>query len=131
MGKLTEGQRTRRRAPARSGSNARRFHSAQLALELLDLVAEAGRGLELQLRGGRVHLVTELADQRHEVAPGLAPGTRRRLACPLGGRAGAGGQAGDRGLAAGLLTPAAADQLLGVGVLPDDRVEDVGDLLAQ
>src|ERR1700722_18050580 len=120
-----------RRGSGHSRSNPGRFHSAQLALEFLDLVAEPGRGLELKLRGGRVHLLAQLADERHQVAARLAPGTRRRLAGALGGCPGAGGQTGDRGLAAGLLTAAAADQFLGVGVLADDRVEDVGDLLAQ
>src|SRR5580693_5953002 len=54
-------------APA-GGSDAGRLHAAQLALELLDLVPDPGRHLELELRRGRVHLLGELADQRDEVA---------------------------------------------------------------
>src|SRR5690348_3065649 len=59
--------------------DARCLHPAEFAFEFLDLVAEAGRGLELELRGGRVHLLGELADQRHQVTAGLAPGAGRRL----------------------------------------------------
>src|SRR5690606_672821 len=48
----------------------------------------------------------------------------------LGVTAGLAGQTGHGGLATALAATAAED-LLGVGVLPDDLVEDVGDLLAQ
>ena len=118
------------------GSDAGGVHAAELGLELADLVAEAGGQLELQLRGGGVHLLGQLGDQPDELAAGRA-GFLGRLAS--GGalarlrrdRAGARGQARYRRLAAGLLAPAAADQqLLGVGVLADDLVQDVGDLLA-
>ena len=49
-------------------------HAAQLVLEVADLVAEAGRDLELQLGGGRVHLLGELGDQPDELAAGGAAG---------------------------------------------------------
>ena len=42
-------------------------HPAQLALEVGDLVAVAGRELERQLGGGGVHRVGEVVDQRGEV----------------------------------------------------------------
>ena len=40
------------------------LHAAELVLEIPDLVAEAGRDLELELGGGGVHLLGQLADQR-------------------------------------------------------------------
>src|ERR1700678_4278012 len=106
-----------------------RLHSSQLVLELLDLVADSGRDLELKLRRGGVHLVGQLLDDRDQVAAGRgadsypAPGSGRGLV-PRG-------QSRHRGLAAGLLPPAPAEQLLGVGVLAVDLIEDVGDPLAQ
>ena len=54
-----------------------RLHAAQLALELLDLVADAGGRLELQLRGGRVHLLGELLISATRSPRCLAPGQRR------------------------------------------------------
>src|SRR6516225_3664770 len=116
------------------GSNARRLHAAEFVLQFLDLVPEPGRDLELQLRRGGVHLVGELLDERHQVAACRAPGRRGfadRPARATGGGAGPGGQAGDRRLAPGLLAAGAADQLLGIGVLADDLVQDVRDALAQ
>src|SRR5580693_3302470 len=93
-------------------------HAAQFMLEDADLVAEAGRDLELQLGGGRVHLLGELADQPDELAAGGAAG-RAGLGMRDGLDRGAGParQTRDRRLAARLLPAAAADQLLSVGVL--------------
>ena len=42
----------------------------KLAAEVLDLVAEPGGHLELQLGRGGVHLLGELPDQRDQVAAG-------------------------------------------------------------
>jgi hypothetical protein len=53
------------------------LHAAEFVLEFLDLVADAGGDLELQLGRGGVHLVGELADQCDEVAAGLATALRR------------------------------------------------------
>src|SRR5258708_1480584 len=52
-----------------------RLHSPELTLEVLDLVADPGGDLELQLSGGHVHLLGELLDERDEVA------ARRAAAC--------------------------------------------------
>ena len=46
-------------------------------LELLDLVADAGRHLELQLCRREVHLLGELGDQADQVSPGDAAALRR------------------------------------------------------
>src|SRR6185437_9610870 len=67
----------------RGRSDARGLHAAQLVLELFDLVPDPGRYLELELRGGYVHLVGELGYQRDQVTAGrpatgfLARGTGR------------------------------------------------------
>src|SRR5262249_37034816 len=112
-----------------SDSDPRGLHAAQLVLELLDLVADAGGDLELQLRRCGVHLLGELGDQADEVAPGhaLAAG----LTCAGGRKPGAGRHPWHRRLPPALLPAAASEQLLGVGVLADQLVEDVGDPLAQ
>ena len=58
---------------------------AQLLLELVHLVAQPGGQLELQVRGGRVHLVGQLLDQVGEVArPACRRGRRRAARPPLG-----------------------------------------------
>src|SRR5215831_9728750 len=44
------------------------LHAAQFVLELLDLVPQPRRDLELKLGGGDVHLLGELLDERHQVA---------------------------------------------------------------
>ena len=95
-------------------------HAAQLLLQLADLVAQPGGELELQLGGGRVHLVGELLDQVGEVGRGHAGQLGGVLAGVLRP------QAGHRRLAAGLLPAAAAEQLLGVGVLAGEQLGDVG-----
>ena len=62
-------------------SDAGGVHAAQFVLEVPDLVAEPGRDFELQLGGGRVHLLGELGDQPDELAAGgAAPGAG--LGCP-------------------------------------------------
>src|SRR3954454_18208457 len=101
-------------------------HAAQLLLELTDLIAQPRSQLELQLSGGGVHLVGQLLDEIGELRARpagqvlcvLANAARRRRA-----RHGC--------LPAALLPATPADQLAGVGLLPGDRVEDVGDPLAQ
>ena len=45
-------------------------HGSQLLLEVADLVAQARRKLELELFGGRVHLVGKLADQIGQILRG-------------------------------------------------------------
>ena len=103
-------------------------HPAELLLQLGDLVAQPGGQLELQLGRRRVHLVGELLDQvgqvRRAASRRARPRARPTLAAPRR-------QARHRRLAAGLLAPAATEQLLGVGVLAGEQVGDVGDLLAQ
>src|SRR6201986_1212624 len=116
------------------GSDAGGLHAAELVFELADLVAEAGGDLELELGGGRVHLLGELLDQFDQVLAGGAAalaeeGLADTGAGGPGARRGAGRQARSRRLAAALLAPGAADELVGVGVLADQLVEDVGDPL--
>ena len=55
--------------PAAGSPDACRVHPSELLLELGDLVAEPGRELELQLGGGRPHLVVELLDQVGQRGP--------------------------------------------------------------
>ena len=43
-------------------------HGAQLLLEVLDLVAQPGGELEVEVLGGGVHLLGELVDEFGEVA---------------------------------------------------------------
>src|SRR5215831_8222815 len=121
--------------PAASPLDAGGLHAAEFVFEVLDLIPDSGGDLELQLGRGGMHLVGELPDQRDQVAPGLA--------AAFGSRTGRTGRAGrgrlarprrkprHRRLAPALLAPPTAEELLGVGVLPDQLVEDVGDPLAQ
>src|SRR6266702_6461803 len=113
-------------------SDARRLHAAQLVLELLDLVPDAGGDLELQFRCGQVHLLGEFGNEGDEVPTGL-PATLAWLpACPCPrGQARAGREPRDRRLSPALLPPAAPEELLGVGILTDQLVEDVRDPLPQ
>ena len=60
-------------------SDAGGVHAAQLVLQIADLIAEAGRDLELKLSGSRVHLLGELGDQPDELAAQRA-GHRRLTA---------------------------------------------------
>src|ERR1700759_2058993 len=112
------------------GSDAGGLHAAELVFELADLVAEADGDLELELGGGRVHLLGELLDQLDEVVAGGTAAFAGEVFTDAGtGRAGGGAsfgrQAGHRGLAAALLTSGSADELVGVGVLADQLVQDV------
>ena len=89
-------------------------HLAQLLLQVSDLVADAGRELEVQVAGRLVHLGGELLDQPGEV------GGRHRLgpAGPEGDVGGCRATAAATAVAlAARLRPAGAEQLLGVGVL--------------
>src|SRR5215831_6426910 len=61
------------------------LHAAQFVLELLDLVPQPRRDLELQLGGGGVHLVGELLDERHQVAARRARVSRGRQGAGSGG----------------------------------------------
>src|ERR1017187_7274686 len=103
------------------------LHAAQFVFQVLDLVADPGGYLELQLGSGGVHLLAELLDQSDQVHARLTAAHRRGP----GGGTRPGGQPGDGCLAAALLTPAAADELRGVRVLADQLIQDVGDPLAQ
>src|SRR5690606_6819374 len=96
-------------------------HLPQLLLEVGDLVPQPGRELELELLGGRVHLVAEVLDELGEVRGG----------CPT--EALARRRPGRGGLAPALLALAVAalEQLLGVDVLAGEHVGDVPDALAQ
>ena len=99
-------------------------HGAQLLLEVLDLVAQPGGELEVEVLGGGVHLLGELVDELDEVVlcrPGelLAHGG-------LGGVLASGPH---RGV---LMAPVATGQEVGgIDVLAGEHVGDVGDLLAQ
>src|SRR4051794_12393066 len=73
-----------------------------------------------------MHLVGELLDQMSELRPGQA-GEIARVRTGTTTRR----QPGHRRLAPTLLPATAADELAGVSVLASDRVEDVGDALAQ
>src|SRR3954447_18413830 len=97
-----------RSSTARRSADAGLSHGVELALEVLDLVADPGRVLEAEVPGGLVHLLLEGLDQALELLrrhlgvlalPAL-PGRRR-------------------------LPPAPAAHALGL-----HRQEDVGDLLA-
>src|ERR1700722_10894170 len=83
-----------RPATRRERSDAGGVHAAQLVLQVADLVAEAGRDLELKLSGGRVHLLGELSDQPDQLAAGRAAGRPA-----LGGRGGLDGRTGPAGQA--------------------------------
>src|SRR5262249_44429904 len=114
-----------------SASDPGGLHAAELVLEVLDLVPDPGGDLELQLRGGRVLLLGELTDRRDRVSAALAARRRAPAGRLVGGLPGPRGEPGHRRLAAALLPSAPAEQLLGVGVFPDELVEDVRDALAQ
>src|SRR5580693_3357799 len=118
------------------GSDAGRLHAPQLVLELTDLVPQPGRHLELQLGRGHVHLLGELLDQLDQVVASRATALAGQvLAHPGTGGPGRGASPGRqsryRRLAPALLPPGTPDELVGVGVLADQLVQDVGDLLAQ
>src|SRR5687767_14497747 len=70
--------------PASQLPDADGVHPSELLLELVDLVAQAGGELEVQLAGGVVHLVRELLDQGREVRPRHAG---QVLGVPAGARA--------------------------------------------
>src|ERR1039457_5477753 len=97
--------------PSESGG----LHAAQFVFQVLDLVADPGGYLELQLSRGGVHLIGELKDQGDQVHARLTAARGRGR----GGGTRPGGQPRDGCLAAALLTPAAADELRGVRVLAD------------
>src|SRR5579875_4106310 len=111
---------------------AGRLHAPELVLEFLDLVPQPGRDLELELRRCRVHLIGELLYERRQIPARRALSSVRRVAAARAARRRPRprGKPGNRRLAPGLLAPA-ADQLLGVRVLTDDLVQDVGNALAQ
>src|SRR5690625_1839887 len=116
----------RRHHPRRARKGAvllGRLHLPELLLEVGDLVAQAGRELELQLLGGGEHLRVELLDEVREVARG-------RGSQPFPHR-GAGGLPlpGARPLVRPAV--AALEELGGVDGLPGEHVGDVGDPLAQ
>src|SRR5690349_20631095 len=71
--------------PPRTGLDPGGLHSPEFVLEVLDLVSDPGGNLELQLRGGRVHLLGQLTDQRHQVTTGLAPARRGPAGSFVGG----------------------------------------------
>src|SRR5258708_2914500 len=106
----------------------RGVHAAQFLLQVVDLVANPRRQLELQIPCGRHHLIVQILDQigefgaRHigRVAALEHPGADRPPRLAL------------RASAAGSVAAGAAD-LDGLAVvgLPVHLVEDVGDLLAQ
>ena len=75
-------QRTAQAAPDALDSGS--LHSPEFVLKVLDLVPDPGGDLELQLGGGRVHLLGQLTDQRDQVTTGLAPARRG----PAGGLVG-------------------------------------------
>ena len=94
----------------------------------MDLVPQSCRELELELASRGMHLIGELLDQVGEVSrghPGEILGVPADITgCPRR-------QPGDRRFAARLLPATPADEHLSVSVLARDRVEDVGDLLAE
>src|SRR5690349_7282867 len=96
-------QSVRRPLAARS-----RQHLAQFLLQVGYLIAETGRELELELGGGRLHLVGELADEVSQLR------CREVLELTLT-----------------LLGIGDLHELLGVGILPGEQVGDVADLLPQ
>src|SRR5262245_57118296 len=95
-------------------SHTRLGHRPELPLELVDLVTQSGRELELELASRRMHLIGELLDQLSEISrrhPGQILGVPADIAgC-------AGGEPRDRRLAARLLPATTADEHLGVSVL--------------
>ena len=54
------------------------LHATEFFLQVLDLVSDARRQLELQLRGRHVHLIAELCDEVAQVT-----GRHRRQARPI------------------------------------------------
>src|SRR5215469_4026584 len=116
-----------RRALRRTRLDPGSLHAPKLVLQVADLIPYPGGQLELKLGRGCMHLVSQLGNQRGQV------GTRRAAALVggTGGRPRPRRHARDRSLAATLLATRAAEQLLGVRVLPSELVQDVGDPLAQ
>src|SRR5690625_1496256 len=100
-----------------------RVHATQFLLELRYLVAQAGRQLELQLRGGGMHLVTELLDQIGEIGRGHAG----QIGGVLAGRDTVGKVLASRyrGLSAARRPTRSADQFVGVGVLTGQQFSDI------
>ena len=76
-------QRAAQAAPDALDSGS--LHSPEFVLEVLDLVPDPGGDLELQLGGGRVHLLGQLTDQRDQVTTGLAPARRGAAGGLVGG----------------------------------------------
>src|SRR5688572_28859214 len=57
-------------------------HRAEFLLQFLDLVADAGGHLELEIAGGAEHLVVEVLDERGQFSPGHAGTGRLRCRGP-------------------------------------------------
>src|SRR5688572_8843874 len=103
-------------ATVEASADARGLHAAQLLLQLLDLVAQPCRQLELQVAGRVVHLVGQLLDEIGELGArhaGEVLGVPARVAALRA-------HAGHRRLAARLGAPGAA--VLTLGALADQAV---------